>query len=65
MAVSSTTKMELIKVEENQIRIINQWPIHYDTVSTLDKESDEGFKDPFGNLVKVQVLAFTKCFHLN
>ena len=52
MACAFTTKMELAKVDDNQIRIITKGPKDSDHTVTLGNEVQE--EDPFDNTVKVR-----------
>ena len=51
MACAFTTKMELLKVGDNQVRIVTKGPKDSDHTVTLDNEVEE--EDPFENMVKV------------
>ena len=58
MACAFTTKMELAKVDDNQIRIITKGPKDSDHTVTLGNEVQE--EDPFDNTVKVRETAAKK-----
>lgn len=53
IACAVTTTMELIRMEDNKIRIITKGPKDMDTTAEVDKEFDE--VDPFDNKIVVKV----------
>jgi len=52
-AQAMTTKMELIQVEDNKIRVITKGPKDMDNTVAVDEEIEEC--DPFDNKIKVRV----------
>lgn len=53
IASAVTTRMEMIKLSDNRIRIITKGPKDMDTQINVDEEVDE--VDPFDNKIKVKV----------
>ncbi|KAH3887071.1 sodium/calcium exchanger regulatory protein 1-like [Dreissena polymorpha] len=53
LALSFNTTMEMIKINDNQVRIITKSAKNMDTTITIDNEVDE--VDPFDNKIRVKV----------